>query len=152
MHLKHYWYWTKHYPWCIMKYPQCNWLLILSALIVDPPQINSQQCWSSIASLLTIGPLTVDCWSAPPGSTVEQCLIIDCLTVDHWPSHCWLLIPPGSTVNSVDHQSPHCWLSTLSLLTVWSIPPRINSQQCWSSITSLLTVDPPPYRFQLCNL
>ena len=76
--------------------PFC-WLLTLSLLTVDlaPPRINSQQCWSSIAFLLTVDPLTVDCWSAPP----------------------------GSTVNSVDHRLPLCWLLTLSLLTV-DLPPH----------------------------
>ena len=63
-------------------------------------------------------------------------LTVDPLTVDCWPSHCWLLIypPPRSTVNSVDRQLPHCWPLTLSLLTVdhvhfvenneISVPPR----------------------------
>ena len=70
-------------------------------------------------------------------------LIIDCLTVDHWPSQCWLLILPSpqdqqSTVLiinrlTVDCWPSHCWLDP---------PPRINSQQCWSLITSLLTINP----------
>ena len=93
---------------------------------------------------MTVDPLTVDCWSSPPQDQQSTVLIVDCLTVDHRPSHCWLLVhPPGS--------SQQCWSSIASLLTVdcwpshcWLLihPPRINSQQCWLLIASLLTVDP----------
>ena len=91
-------------------WPSHCWLLILS------PPGSTVKCWSSIASLLTIDPLTVDCWSTPPRINSQQCWssIASLLTVDCWPSHCWLLIHP----------------------------PRINSQQCWLLIASLLTVDP----------
>ena len=150
--------------------PQCNWLLILSVLIVNPPTVqqNSVDHWSPHCWLLTLSLLTVDhwlpqCWLSNP----SHCWLLTLLTVDCWSS------PPRSTVNSVDHQSPHCWLLTLtvdhwpfhcwllivdhltvdcwpshcwlltlSLLTVDPPCPRINSQQCWLSIASLLTVNP----------
>ena len=105
--------------------PSHCWSLIASLLTVEH---WSPHCWPSHCWLLTLSLLTVDPLPQDQQSTV---LIIDCLTFDHWPSHCWLsTLPPGSTVNSVDHQLPHYWPLTLSLLTV----------------------DPPPYRFQLCNL
>ena len=67
--------------------PHC-WPLIVDCLTVDNSQPS--HCWLLIALLLTINPLTVDCWSSPP----------------------------GSTVNSVDRQLPHCWSLIASLLTV----------------------------------
>ena len=119
-----------------------HWLLI-------PPRINSQQCWSSIASLLTIGPLTVDCWSGPPRINSEQCwsLIASLLTIDPLTVGCWS--PQDQQSTSVDHQSPHCWLSTLSLLTV---DPSPQDQQSTVLIIDHLTVDCRPSPLQIPTL
>ena len=91
------------------------WLLTLCTLTVDPLCVD---CWPlyidcrpSLHWLLTLSALTVDL--PPPQDQQSTVLIVNHLTVDHWPSHCWL-----------------------------SIPPRINSQQCWLLIASLLTIDP----------
>ena len=95
--------------------------------------------WKCISNL-TVDPLTVDCWSAPPPprSTVNS---VDCRL-----SHCWPLTlslltvdPPQDQVNSVDCQSPHCWPLTLSLLTVDPFPPQ--DQQSAVLIVDCLTVD-----------
>ena len=103
-------------------WPSHCWLLIL------PPQINSQQCWSLITSLLTVDPshcwllivnrLTVDCWSSPPESSQQ----------------CWSSITSLLTINPL---TVDCWSSIASLLTIDPL-----TVDCWSSITSLLTVDP----------
>ena len=94
-------------------------LLILGGAGIDQ---QSTVRWSTIN--------TVNCWSWGINNQQwegqQTVLIVDHLTVDCWPSHCWLLIlPPRSTVDSVDRRSPHCWLLTLSLL--WESPCRFRS-------------------------
>ena len=102
--------------------------LTVDPLTVDcwssPPRINSQQCWSSITSLLTINCLTVDCWSL-----ITSLLIVNPLTVD-----CWSLI---ASLLTIDPLTVDCWSSITSLLTINPL-----TVDCWSSIASLLTVDP----------
>ena len=122
----------------------------------SPPEstLNSwstdQHCWSLITSLLTIDPLTVSIimnikctlmgWqvkcSPPRLWTCGQCisnLTVDPLTVDHRPSHCWLLIVNHLTV---DHWPSHCWLLIVDHLTVDCQPSH-----CWLLIIDCLTVD-----------
>ena len=97
-------------------------------LSICPPRINSQQCWLSVTSLLTIDPLTVDYWSTLP----------------------------GSTVNSVDCQSPHCWPSIASLLTIDPLTVDCQSapqdQQSTVLIVNHLTVDHWPFHCWLLIL
>ena len=136
-------------------------------LLLQKCRINSQQCWSSVASLLTVDPLTVDCWSSIASLLTFNPLTVDCwsliaslltfnpLIVDRQPSHCWLLIaslltadspppppPPGSTVNSVDHQLPHYWLLIVDRLTVDRRPSH-----CWLS-----TLPPTDSNFVIFNI
>ena len=88
--------------------------------------------WKCISNL-TVDPLTVDCWSSPPESTVNS--------VDHWLPHCWLLT---LSLLTVDCQSPHCWPSTLSLLTVDHLTVDHWPSHCWLLIINCLTVDHQP--------
>ena len=121
---------------CLRGHPFCPPIRRGDNLLLQKCMINSQQCWSSIASLLSVDPLTVDCWPLPTQDEVNS--------VDHWSPQGW---PLTLSLLNVDCQSPHCWLSTLSLLTVdhrlphcWLLTPL--TVDCWSLITSLLTTDP----------
>ena len=116
--------------------------------------------WKCISNL-TVDPLTVDCWSSPPESTVNSVdhwsphcwpltlslLIVDHLAVDHWPSHCWSSPSPQnqqSAVLIIDHFTVDHWPSLLtgwlSIASLLTINPL--TVDCWSLITSLLTVNP----------
>ena len=101
---------------------------------------------SKCISNLTVDPLTVDCWSFPPQSTVNS---VDCRS-----PHCW---PLTLSLLTVDHQSPHCWLLTLSLLTVdppWDQQSTVliinhlivdrQPSHCWLLIVDRFTVDHRP--------
>ena len=119
-------------------------------LTVDPPQINSPQCWSSIrgrsminSKLLIRGRSTINSQLLIRGRSMinSQLLIINWGWINDQQS----TVDQGQIndrQSTVDHQS---WVDQWSTINCWSgvdqwstllIPLQINTQQCWLLIVS----------------